>query len=78
MHFWELLGRDMLPILCKMNFTGLGERNGILTVLVIKLRLFNDPGSFYLTAQHSFCGFTKEEILGKKMRTNESFTQTHN
>jgi len=49
MHFWELLCRDMLPVLYKIDFTGFGERNGILfTVLVIKLKLFNDPGSFYL------------------------------
>lgn len=50
MHFWELLCRDMLPMLYKMDFSGLGEINGILfTVLVIKLKLLNDPGSFYLT-----------------------------
>lgn len=50
MHFWELSCRDILPMLYNMDFTGLGERNGILfTVLVIKLKLLNDPGSFYLT-----------------------------
>lgn len=50
MLFWELLCRDMLPVLYQMDFTGLGERKGILfTVLVIKLKLLNDPGSFYLT-----------------------------
>lgn len=49
MHFWELLCRDMLLVLYKTDFIGLGERNGILlTVLAIKLKLFKDPGSFYL------------------------------
>lgn len=50
MHFWKLLLGDMHLILYKIDFTGLGERNGVLlSVLVIRLRLLNDPGSFYLT-----------------------------
>lgn len=49
MHFWELLSRDMIPVLFKTDFTGLGERNGILFIVPVILKLLNDPGSFYLT-----------------------------
>ena len=70
MHFWELLCRDMLPILCKMGFTELGKRNAILlSVLVLKLRLLDDPGSFYLTTQPALLDLQKMRFWERKWET---------
>ena len=77
MHFWELLCRDILPMLYKMGFTKPGKKNAfllsvcvlvthLLSVLVLKLRLLDDPGSFYLTIQSAFLDLQKMRFGERK------------
>lgn len=70
MHFWELLCRDMLPILYKMGFTELGKRNAILpSILVLKLRLLDDPAHVILNTHLTFLDLWKMRFWERKWLT---------
>ena len=50
----------------------------LLSVLALKLRLLDDPGSLYLTIQPAFLDLQKMRFGERKWGKNESFTEIHN